>query len=302
MTQDMNTPNFASFFKGEALSHLYEVLAISLKEDGQDLTSLGIFEENALATAQITCKQEGIMAGFPIIPLLLELAQKETKKKFDYSFTPLAKDGDFVSSGTVIARYTAPVSFILSTERVILNMLSHLSGIATLTNQYVKALEGTSVRLLDTRKTLPGLRYPEKYAVLCGGGTNHRLNLADMLMLKDNHIDAKGSITEAVAALKQKYCPCPPIEVECQSIAQVQEAITCPIERIMLDNMNKETLAKALPLIPQSIEAEISGNVELATIYDLATVCKERPPDFISVGRITHSAPSIDLSMRIVEK
>ena len=187
-------------------------------------------------------------------------------------------------------------------ERVILNVVSHLCGIATLTRRYVQALEGTGVRLLDTRKTMPGLRYPDKYAVLCGGGHNHRRNLAEMLMLKDNHIDAAGSITGAVQALRARYNPCPPIEVECRNCDEVREAVACKVERIMLDNMSPDRLPEALELVPSSIETEVSGGVSLDTIRDYAMASPRRKPDFISVGRITHSAVTADLSMRIAKE
>jgi nicotinate-nucleotide pyrophosphorylase (carboxylating) len=180
-----------------------------------------------------------------------------------------------------------------------LNFLSHLSGIAHLTRRYVTELEGTGAALLDTRKTLPGLRWPDKYAVLVGGGRNHRRNLSEMLMLKDNHIDAAGSIREAVAMLRAAYgADCPPIEVECRNLAELREALDSGVKRVMLDNMDIPALSAALPLIPPQVEAEISGGVTLENIRVLA-LASPRRPDFISVGRITHSAPAADFSMRI---
>ena len=168
--------------------------------------------------------------------------------------------------------------------------------------RYAEKLEGTGVRLLDTRKTMPGLRYPDKYAVLCGGGHNHRRNLAEMLMLKDNHIDAAGSMTKAVELLRGRYNPCPPIEVECRNHDEISEAVACRVDRIMLDNMTPDMLPEALEMIPSSIETEISGGVSLDTIRAYATVSTVRKPDFISVGRITHSAVTADLSMRIAKE
>ena len=172
-----------------------------------------------------------------------------------------------------MARISGPARQVLRAERVILNFVSHLCGIANLTRRYAEKLEGTGVRLLDTRKTMPGLRYPDKYAVLCGGGHNHRRNLAEMLMLKDNHIDAAGSMTKAVELLRGRYNPCTP-----------------------------DMLPEALEMIPSSIETEISGGVSLDTIRVYATVSTVRKPDFISVGRITHSAVTADLSMRIAKE
>lgn len=149
---------------------------------------------------------------------------------------------------------------------------------------------------------MPGLRYPDKYAVLCGGGHNHRRNLAEMLMLKDNHIDAAGSMTKAVELLRGRYNPCPPIEVECRNLDEISEAVACRVDRIMLDNMTPDMLPEALEMIPSFIETEISGGVSLDTIRAYATVSTVRKPDFISVGRITHSAVTADLSMRIAEE
>ena len=195
-----------------------------------------------------------------------------------------------------------PAIVLLKAERVILNFITHLSGIANLTARYVRELEGTGVRLLDTRKTTPCLRWPEKYAVQAGGGCNHRKNLVEMLMLKDNHIDAAGSMTKAVELLRGRYNPCPPIEVECRNLDEISEAVACRVDRIMLDNMTPDMLPEALEMIPSFIETEISGGVSLDTIRAYATVSTVRKPDFISVGRITHSAVTADLSMRIAKE
>ena len=188
---------------------------------------------------------------------------------------------------------------MLKAERVILNFITHLSGIANLTARYVRELDGTGVRLLDTRKTTPGLRWPEKYAVQAGGGVNHRKNLAEMLMLKDNHIDAAGSITAAVAKLRARYRPCPPVEVECRTLEHVREAVAAGAERIMMDNMEAPRLSQALALVPPDIEAEVSGGVRLETIRAIALTGPRRP-DFISVGRLTHSAVAADFSMTLI--
>ncbi len=163
----------------------------------------------------------------------------------------------------------------------------------------MRELKGTGVRLLDTRKTTPCLRWPEKYAVQAGGGTNHRKNLAEMLMLKDNHIDAAGSITAAVAALRARYRPCPPVEVECRTLEHVREAVAAKAERIMMDNMEGPLLSRALALVPPDVEAEVSGGVRLETIRAIALMGPRRP-DFISVGRLTHSAVAADFSMTLI--
>ena len=286
----MPTNAFDEFFQAEARMFLLATIRIALAEDGSDLTSMGLFTETDMAQAMIVAKQDTVVAGLPIIPMILEFGGAECQTHLNVD------DGDRVSEGTMVAALQGPAQQLLKTERVIMNFLCHLSGIANLTAQYVEALKGTKTRLLDTRKTLPGLRFPEKYAVLAGGGTNHRLTLSDMLMLKDNHIDRAGSITQAVDALLRSYSPCPPIEVECRTLEEVEEAVQCEIQRIMLDNMDAETARTALGIIPDTIETEISGNVTLENIREIA----ELRPNFISVGKLTHSAPSSDFSMQFI--
>jgi len=286
----MPTMTFDDFFRAEARMFLLATIRIALAEDGADLTSDGLFAENDMAQAVITAKQETVVAGLPILPMVLEFGGAECQCHLNVD------EGDKVSPGTMVAALQGPARQLLKTERVMLNFLCHLSGIANLTARYVAELKGTKTRLLDTRKTLPGLRFPEKYAVLAGGGHNHRLTLSDMLMLKDNHIDRAGSITEAVAALKLAYSPCPPIEVECRTREEVEEAAKCDIQRIMLDNMDHDAIREALPLIPEAIESEISGNITLENIRSYG----ELGADFISVGRLTHSAPSSDFSMQFI--
>lgn len=266
-------------------------IKVALSEDGPDLTSNALFKDEDILTARIVAKSDTVVCGLPLIPLVLEFAGDDACEVHLNM-----EDGDKASSGALLAMLQGPAAVLLKAERVILNYMCHLSGIAYLTSQYVQALEGTKTRLLDTRKTLPGLRYPEKYAVRVGGGTNHRLNLTDMLMLKDNHIDQAGSITKAVEALRRTYDPCPPIEVECRTVEDVAEAAGLGVDRIMLDNMDAETTREALGLIPDSIETELSGGVSLENIREIA----ELGPDFISVGRLTHSAPVSDFSMQFV--
>lgn len=287
----MSTNKFEDFFKNEARMFMLATIRIALSEDGPDLTSQGLFEPTDIARAQIIAKEDTVVAGMPLIPLILEFCGQDKKCEVYIN----VDDGDKVGKGTLLAVMEGPAAILLKAERVILNFISHLSGIATLTSKYVKALEGTNTTLLDTRKTLPGLRYPEKYAVLAGGAKNHRLNLVEMLMIKDNHIDRAGSITNAVEKLREKYEECPPIEVECRNQEEVKEAVQTKVERIMLDNMTPEEAAESIKLIPESIETEISGNVTLENITELA----KAGSNYISVGRITHSAKSSDMSMRI---
>lgn len=281
---------FESFFQAEARMFLLAGVRIALSEDGKDLTSLGIFSDNDIAVAHIVAKQDTVVAGLPLVPLILEFAGCEFEHMLNVD------EGDRIPAGTMVAAIQAPATHILRTERVILNYLGHLSGIATLTSRYVAALKGTRTTLLDTRKTLPGLRYAEKYAVLVGGAQNHRKNLSEMLMVKDNHIDRAGGIREAVTALRTAYGEdCPPIEVECRTLDEVAIASECRVSRIMLDNMDTETMAAALARIPAGIETEASGNVTLENIAAIGAI----GPDFVSVGRITHSAPCSDYSMRV---
>ena len=282
---------FNEFFQAEAKMFLLATIRIALAEDATDLTSEGVFSESDMAQAMIVAKEDTIVAGLPIIPMVMEFGGSE-----QCQVHLNVDDGDRVSEGTMVAALQGPTIHLLKTERVIMNFLCHLSGIANLTAKYVEELDGTSTQLLDTRKTLPGLRFPEKYAVLCGGAKNHRMTLSDMLMLKDNHIDRAGSISGAVDALLNTHSPCPPIEVECRTLEEVKEASQCAIQRIMLDNMDAETAKAALDIIPDNIESEISGNVSLDNIRQVAEV----GPDFISVGKLTHSAPSSDFSMKFV--
>jgi len=289
-TASDSTTLFNTFFQAEARLFLLAGIRIALSEDGKDLTSQGIFSDSDLATAHIVAKDHAVIAGLPLIPLILEFAGCEFQHMLNVD------EGDRVSPGALIAAIQGPATHILRTERVILNYLCHLSGIATLTAKYVEALKGTRTTLLDTRKTLPGLRYPEKYAVLVGGAKNHRLNLSEMLMVKDNHIDRAGGITPAVEKLRAAYgADCPPIEVECRTLAEVDQAVACRVSRIMFDNMDLETMRQALARVPQGIETEASGGVDLTTIAAIGAI----GPDFVSVGRITHSAPVADLSMTI---
>ncbi len=309
LSQNFSAGFFAEYFSGQSLALLQNIVALALEEDGPDLTAQGIFHNQHSVHACIHAKQDSLVTGLPLIPLIFKIyaetlpppAGSCPDAHLDVcAWKPCVHEGSFVHAGTDIALLTGPAKDILKLERVILNFMTHLSGISNLTHTYVTALEGTGVRLLDTRKTLPGLRWAEKYAVRVGGGLNHRRNLTEMLMLKDNHIDAAGSIQEAVQTLRRTYSPCPPIEVECRTASEVKEAVTAAADRIMLDNMDVPALTICLPLIPKNIEAEISGNVSLENIRDLALAgAPHRQADFISVGKLTHSAPTADFSMRL---
>lgn len=287
----MECPVFREYFGPEGLRYLKAAIQLALDEDGPDLTAEGVFAPDDPFKASIVAKENTLVVGLPLIPLIFELHGEHCQ------WQACVAEGSRTDPGTEVARIRGTARAVLKTERVILNFITHLSGIANLTRRYADALEGTGVRLLDTRKTLPGLRWPEKYAVRMGGGHNHRRNLTEMLMLKDTHIDAAGSITAAVASLRARYAPCPPLEVECRTPEEVSEAVAADVDRIMMDNMNKGTLARALALVPPHMETEISGGVTLETIRELALTGPRRA-DFISVGRLTHSAPAADFSMR----
>lgn len=280
---------FDSFFQGPARSYLDRLIDLALEEDGRDLTSEALFTENDQAAARIRAKQDTRVVGLPIIPLVLARLPGPVRVRF-----PVA-EGAMIASGTYVAHFQGQARTLLQAERVILNFIGRLSGIANLTQAFCQRIAGTGVRLLDTRKTTPGLRYLEKYAVAVAGGSNHRLDLSGMLMLKDNHIDRAGGITPAVHCLLAAYNPCPPIEVECRTLDEVVEAAALPIQRIMLDNMCPDEMTRALALIPTAMETEISGGVALNTVAALAAL----RPTFISAGALTHSAACADFSMSI---
>ena len=287
----MFTP-WNAFFSPEGRHLLLKSIALALEEDGPELTAMGIFPPSSLMHAAIRAKEDTLVVGLPIIDEVFTVLETP------YTCQTLVQEAVAVRAMTNVALITAPAVAMLKAERVILNYVCRLSGIANLTARYVRELEGTGVRLLDTRKTTPCLRWVEKYAVQAGGGTNHRKNLTEMLMLKDNHIDAAGSITVAVTKLRERYQPCPPIEVECRTLEHVREAIAAKVDRIMMDTMSGEVLARALSLVPPGVETEVSGGVCLENIRALA--CTEpRRPDFISVGRLTHSATAADFSMTL---
>lgn len=295
---NMGVANFDSFFQGEARDFLLWNIRLALAEDGADLTGRAIFVPEHRSEAVIVAKQDSLLAGLPIVPITL--AEAEAYEAGEWSWEPLALEGSSVKNRDQVARIEGNTRLLLKAERVILNYIMQLSGVANLTALYARELEGAGSRLLDTRKTCPGLRYPQKYAVRVGGGLNHRLGLDKMLLLKDNHIDAAGSVSRAVEMARR----CAPdglgLEVECRSLDEVREAVALKVDRLMLDNMDKQTLSRAMELIPPGIETEVSGGVGLENISALAGL-KPRAPDFISVGRLTHSAPAADFSLCFIK-
>lgn len=269
-----------------------EMIALALDEDlgTGDLTTRYLDLPKKDTTAYLVAKQEGIICG-------LEVAYK-TFMQVDNTIRWVAykKDGDQVVKGDNIAKIEGYSSSILQGERVALNFLQRMSGIATLTNQHVQLIKPYKAKLLDTRKTTPLLRILEKYAVRTGGGYNHRFGLYDMIMIKENHIRAAGSITEAVTRIN-KHNTSYKIEVEVTNLKELNEAIACKVDRVMLDNMSLEQIKEAVSLFGSSIEMEVSGNVKLHTIEAIAAT----GVDYISSGSLTHSFNSLDISLLFKE-
>jgi nicotinate-nucleotide pyrophosphorylase (carboxylating) len=266
----------------------------ALTEDGaeSDITTLSTVPEGQQAEASIIARQEGVIAGFEVaITTFRELDPRIAVKR-------LTKDGDAVHAGQVLARLSGPARSLLSAERVAMNFLGHLSGIATVTAQCVCAVEGTRARILDTRKTTPGLRSLEKEAVRLGGGQNHRFGLNDGVLIKDNHIKAAGGIAEAVRAARQMAPHLLKIEVECETLAEVQEALDAEADVVLLDNMAVELMREAVELVRRiepRVLIEASGNIGTNPAR-LAAVAATGV-DLISLGALTHSAPNFDVSL-----
>ena len=233
-------------------------------------------------------KASGVVAGLEVALRVFTILDPDMK--IECSF----KDGDEVKNGDIIAEFTGRTRLMLKAERTALNILQHMSGIATYTNKCVKLVEGTNASIADTRKTLPGLRALQKYAVTAGGGRNHRYNLTDAAMLKDNHIDAYGGITAAVNALRKKAGHMLQIEVETRTLEEVQEAVSCGVNVIMLDNMDCPTMAEAVKLVNGRAKLEASGNITLDNITEVA----KTGIDIISLGALTHSVQAFDISMK----
>ncbi len=271
-----------------------EIIENALKEDigDGDHSSLSCVPENAIGTAKLLVKDEGIIAG-------VELAEK-IFKTFDPSLEVkvFIKDGDKVKFGDIAFEVSGSSRSILSTERLVLNFMQRMSGIATQTNQIVQLIKGTDVKLLDTRKTTPGIRYMEKWAVRIGGGYNHRFALYDMIMLKDNHVDYAGGVKLAIQRANdylKKTNKSLKIEIEVRNEQELAEAIEIgKVDRIMLDNFSPERIVAALKTIPDSFEVEASGGITLDTIRSYA----ETGVDYISVGALTHSFESLDMSLK----
>ncbi len=254
-----------------------------------DVTTDYLIPEDSVSTAKYVAKDSGILCGIEIALRVFTLLDDKTE--FDIKL----QDGERVKNGDIIATITGKTKVLLKGERTALNLLQHLSGIATMTNRLVKLVEGTNASIADTRKTLPGLRSLQKYAVTVGGGKNHRYNLSDCAMLKDTHLDAYGSITNAVKALREKLGHTVMIEVETGNLNEVEEALNCGADIIMLDNMDIEAMSKAVKIVSGKAKIEASGNVTEETIVSIA----KTGVDIISVGAITHSVKAFDISMKM---
>lgn len=267
-----------------------EYLLNTLKEDitSEDVSTNAVMPQDRQGRAELICKQDGIVCGLDIFKRTFELLDPTSR------FEPNFKDGDSVKSGELLGVIYGDVKAILSGERTALNYLQRMSGIATLTREYVNELEGYSTTLLDTRKTTPNMRPFEKYAVTVGGATNHRYNLSDGVLLKDNHIGAAGSVTNAIKKARA-YAPfVRKIEIETETLEQVREALDAGADIIMLDNMDNETMKKAVEMIAGKAQTECSGNVTKQRLKEIAEI----GVDFVSCGALTHSAPIMDVSLK----
>ena len=252
-----------------------------------DVTTLNTIPADARLIGDFLVKDPGVVAGLDVVRRVFAALDPAVE------FEALAADGDATLPGDIIARVYGPGRAILSGERVALNFLQRMSGIATATRRYVDAVAGTRAVILDTRKTVPGLRLLDKWAVRLGGGRNHRIGLYDMALIKDNHIAAVGSITEAVRRVRAGDTRQRPIEVEVTQLDQLAEALTLPIDRILLDNMTLTQMAEAVSIAAGKIPLEASGGVNLRTVADIAAT----GVDFISVGALTHSVKALDISL-----
>jgi len=286
-------------------------VAAALSEDlryGPDITTAVVVPPSAAGVAQVVARQPGVIAGLRVAATVLEMAGAQAGRSVgrpsvwpddaptgpSATFTPLSKDGDRVKAGDVLARVEGSMRTILTTERTMLNFLTHLSGIATTTRAWVDAVDGTGAFIRDTRKTIPGLRVLEKYAVRCGGGVNHRMGLGDAALIKDNHVAATGSVSAAFRAVRAA-APGVPVEVECDTLAQVREALAEGATLILLDNMSLEDMRSAVRAAAEYplAKLEASGGLRL----DNARAVAETGVHYLSVGSLTHSSPALDLAL-----
>jgi len=270
------------------------LIRLALNEDVRtgDCTSLWTLPAEQIQTAVLIAKEDGVVAGLPIIELVF--AELGGKVKIE----TYVQDGDSVKVGTQIASITGETKTLLCGERVMLNFLQQLSGVATITNKFAIALKVGKTKVLDTRKTIPGFRTLQKYAVLAGGGSNHRMGLWDMVLVKDNHIAAAGGVLKAWEAVKKQNTQNLKVEIEVENLEQLKLLLGLGVNRIMLDNMSNDLMREAVKIAKESgdpVELEASGNMTLERVMELSDIGL----DFISVGALTHSVKALDISMRI---
>ena len=267
-----------------------ELIKSALREDitSEDITTNSVMPNYCMGEVDLICKQDGVIAGLEVFARVFKILDDKTEIEF------FAKDGDFVKKGEKIAIVRGDIRVLLSGERTALNYLQRMSGIATYTRQIVELLKGSKTKLLDTRKTTPNMRIFEKYAVKVGGGCNHRYNLSDGILLKDNHIGAAGGVIQAVKMAKE-YAPfVRKIEVEVENLDMLKDALTAGADIIMLDNMSIEDMKTAVELVKGKAETECSGNVTKENVEKLINI----GVDYISSGALTHSSPILDLSLK----
>lgn len=271
--------------------YIDDIIKKALEEDINylDTATAYVIPGTTITTAKFISKAEGVLCGIDVAMRVFTLLDP------DCHFTVYKKDGDKIQKGDVIATMDGRASMLLQGERTALNLLQHMSGVATATNEAVELVKDTNVSIADTRKTLPGLRALQKYAVVCGGGKNHRFNLSDCAMLKDNHIDAGGGITATVKKLREKIGHTVKIEVETRNMEEVKEAVEAGADIIMLDNMTAEQMTEAVKYIDGRALTEASGNITAENIREKAS----SGIDIISMGALTHSVKAFDISMRI---
>lgn len=270
--------------------YVEDLVCRAIDEDlagGVDVTSVATVPFDQEGVAQVVARDVGVVAGLPVAVAVLDLVADGR-----VAVALRARDGDRVARGDVLVTATALTRALLTAERTMLNLLCHLSGVATLTRQWADALDGTGACVRDTRKTTPGLRLLEKYAVRCGGGRNHRLSLSDAALVKDNHVVAAGGVVEAFGAVRSAF-PGLPVEVECDTVAQVAAAVDAGADLLLLDNMSLDDLRESVRIVAGRARLEASGGLTL----DRARAVAETGIDFVAVGALTHSAPVLDIGV-----
>lgn len=267
-----------------------QIITLALAEDlgTGDITTMSVIPEGATTTGKFIAKEQGVICGLKVARRVFQFLDSEVE------VNALCKDGDLVSKGDVIAVVSGSAAAILSGERVALNFLQHLSGIATKTYHIAQSVSSTSLKIVDTRKTNPGMRVLEKYAVRIGGGFNHRMNLSDGILIKDNHIRAAGGITPAVKAARRNAPQTLRIEVEVENLAQVQQALDAGADILMLDNMDLDMMTKAVKLVNGRALTEASGNMDQKDLLEVAAT----GVDMVSIGALTHTVKAMDISLR----